>query len=76
MFDIHANINFHVDGDFSFCLYPFMRKNKVLQGSEEQIFFQAQTSFHHDKQHGFIRSVLFVMVKVRLRWKNILLSEP
>ena len=29
----------------------------VEQSSEYQIYFQVQTSFHHDNQHGFIRSV-------------------
>ena len=33
------------------------KKNKLLQGSEQQNMFQAQTSFHHDKQYGFIMSV-------------------
>ena len=33
------------------------KKNKLLQDIEEQNIFQAQTSFHHDKQCGFITSV-------------------
>ena len=32
-------------------------KNKILKGSKQQNDFSVQTSFHHDEQHGFIRSV-------------------
>ena len=34
-----------------------IKKNEVLQVSEKQNIFQLPTNFHHDKQHGFIRSV-------------------
>ena len=32
-------------------------KKKVLNGSVKLKYFQVQKNFHHDKQHGFIRSV-------------------
>ena len=38
-------------------IQTFYKKNKVIQGSEQQHIFQVRISFHHEKQYVFIRSV-------------------
>ena len=46
-----------VDVNFSFCLYPYIRRKHPSIFSKKQKNIRVQTSFHHGKQHGFVSSV-------------------
>ena len=47
---------------FSVFLFAFIRRTKFSKALKKQKYFQLQTSFHHDKQHGFIMSVENVII--------------
>ena len=61
--------------DFSFSLYPVIRRNIPQYSSKRNFIIRVQTSFHHIKQHSFSRSdeaMFFAMVKTCLHSNKIL----
>ena len=57
---------------------PYCKKNKHFPGSESQNIFQVQTSFHHDQEHGFIRSVenvIFTNIYINHRKHDLMCDE-